>query len=93
MEHHPYISLNDETEITYSDIKSNAQGEKYVTIYFETPTINGFSSMDINTDDDILRHVEGYSVSEMNEMLGHYKRIKNLCLEFATEDAKELKDA
>lgn len=93
MEHNPYITLNDETEITYSDIKIDNKGREYVTVYFETPTDNGFSSMDINTNDDILRHVQGYNVKEMNIMLDHYRRIKNLCIKFAAEDKKELKNA
>ena len=36
MEHNPYITLNADTEIIYSDIK-NDKGYDYVTIHSETP--------------------------------------------------------
>ena len=37
MEHNPFVALNDNTEITYSDIKRTKQGQEYITLYFETP--------------------------------------------------------
>ena len=33
MNHYPYLTLNDETEITYSDIKDGG----YIIFYCETP--------------------------------------------------------
>lgn len=39
------MTLEDETEITVSDLKTDNNGEDYITVYFETPTEDGFSSM------------------------------------------------
>ena len=84
----PFLILNDHTEITYSDVKKNRHGMDYVTVHFKTPMANKIASMDINTDDNILRHVKGYSADKVIEMIGQYNKIKELCLEFAIEDSK-----
>ncbi len=55
MEHHPYITLNDDTEITYSDIKTDERGNEYITVYFETPVPNGFHSMYIDAEDNSIK--------------------------------------
>lgn len=85
----PFLTLNDHTEITYSDIKRNKHGQEYVTIHFETPIANKLASMDINTDDDVLRHVKGYTAGKVTEMIDQYSKIKDLCVKFAKEDAKD----
>ena len=55
MEHHPYITLSDDTEITYSDIKTDERGNEYITIYFETPVQSGFHSMYIDAEDNPIK--------------------------------------
>ena len=86
MEHDPYISLTDDTEITYSDLKTKENGQEYITIYFETPTENrGFCSMDIDYPNGVPSHIVGYTADEIMKLLNHYKKIGKL----AFEDAKE----
>lgn len=86
MEHNPYISLEDDTEITYSDIKEK-DGNQYITIYFETPMIGGFKSMDIVYPNGIPEHVKGYTKTEIDKLLYHYNKIGKLVYEYAKEDA------
>lgn len=86
MEHNPYITLNDDTEITYSDIKKNERNEEYVTIYFETPVETGFHSMDIKYPGGTPEHVNGYHAEEIDTLLHHYHKIGKLAFQFAKED-------
>lgn len=83
MEHHPYITLNDKTEITYSDIKTDNDGKEYITLYFETPTFDGFNSMQVNYPEGIAEKVVGYNDKEISEMMNHYRKIGYLAFEFA----------
>lgn len=86
MEHHPYITLNDHTEITYSDIKRDINKREYVTIYFETPVETGFHSMDIQYPDGKPEHVIGYTKEEMDTLMYHYRKIGKLAFQFAKEE-------
>lgn len=88
MEHHPYITLNDGTEITYSDIKINKENELYVTIYFETPSEKyGFCDASIDYpgtgEFNVINH---YTVDQLTNIIFHYNKIKDLVLDFAKED-------
>lgn len=85
MEHNPYITMNDGTEITRSDIKYESDGREFITIYFETPTPNGFSSMNVDYPNGIPADIVGYSEREIAKLLFHYNKIG----EFAFEEAKE----
>lgn len=76
MEHHPYMTLEDETEITISDLKTDNNGEDYITVYFETPTEDGFSSMDIRYPCGKVEHIVGYTETEVKKYLGLIKNIK-----------------
>lgn len=85
MNHNPFITLNDETEITYSDIKVNNKGEEYVSLYFETPTEKGFSSMEINFPNNNITKLQGYSDKQIEKLMYHYNKIGALAFEFAKE--------
>lgn len=88
MEHNLFITLNDNTEITYSDIK-NKDNNKYITIYFETPTEDGFLSADIDYPNGTIRNNTGYNPEQINTLMYHYNKISKLCFEFALEKTKE----
>ena len=69
MEHNPYISLEDDTEITYSDLQVKPNGEEYITIYFETPTEErGFCSMDVEYPGGAPANVKGYTKEEIDRL-------------------------
>lgn len=87
MEHNPYITLDDDTEITYSDLKDKGN-KPYITIYFETPVNNGFKSMDIIYPNGIPEHIKGYTNSEIEKLLYHYNKIGKLVFEYAKEDVQ-----
>lgn len=85
MEHNPYISLTDNPEITYSDLKTKENGQEYITIYFETPTEDhGFCSMDLDYPNGIPSHIIEYNKEELSKLLIHYNKIG----EFVFEKAK-----
>ena len=93
MEHNPYITLNDQTEITYSDLKHTDTGEEYITVYFETPSIEfGFCSAKADYFPDrkqplALTDVIGYSFEKEKEMFSHYQKIAKLAFQFSKEGA------
>lgn len=87
MEHNPYISLSDKTEITYSDLKFKKNGEEYITVYFETPTLDrGFCSMDIEYPHGFPSYIVGYTAHEINSLLDHYNKVAKLAFNDAKED-------
>ncbi len=42
---YPFCKYEDETEVSFSDIKINDKNEEYIYIHFERPTENGFDSI------------------------------------------------
>ena len=86
MDHHPYITLNDNTEITYSDIKTNTDGKEYITVYFETPTHDGFSSMQVDYPSGTAEKIIGYTEQQVSELMKHYSKVGHLVFEFAKEN-------
>lgn len=85
MNHHPYITLNDSTEITYSDIKTDKDGNEYVTVYFETPAPDGFCSMQVDYPGGIAEKMIGYTKQQVSALMKHYSKVGHLAFEFAKE--------
>ena len=78
----PYITLNDDTEITHLEVKPDGR----VKVYIETPDEkDGFHSAVCWLPDYTLENVQGYSESEM----AYYRRLlhnnAHLILEFARD--------
>lgn len=42
---HPYCKYSDGTEVVFSDIIINENGEETIQIHFERPTLEGFDSI------------------------------------------------
>ena len=78
----PYITLNDDTEITHSEVKPDGR----VKVYIETPDEeDGFHSAVCWLPDYTLENVQGYSESEMAH---HHWLVRNnahLILEYARD--------
>ena len=89
MERNPFVELSDDTTITYSDLKTKNNGDKYVTLYFETPSEkHGFYSMDIDYPGGMPRNVIGYSSEDIERLLYHYNKLGDLALDEAVKEAK-----
>ena len=89
MEHNPYMNLEDDTAITHSDYKKRSDGKGYVTIYFETPTESGFSSMSIDYPNGAPREIKGYSKTEVDRLLYHYRKIGDIIFEDVSPDLNQ----
>ena len=85
MNHHHFITLKDGTEITYSDLKINNDGNKYISLYFETPTDSGFKSAYIDYPSGKLYNIVGYSDLEQNKILYHYKKVAKIAFDLVKE--------
>ena len=42
---YPFVKYSDETEVVFSSIKINENGEETLFVHFERPTENGFDSV------------------------------------------------
>jgi len=87
MEHHPLMTLNDNTEITYSDLKKDS-GSEYITIYFETPddSAYGFKSCECNYPVGKFDNIIGYTDEDLNVLQLHLDKLGDTALLFAKED-------
>ena len=83
MEHNPLIQFEDDTTMTYSDLKYDENRENpYVTIYFETPDEKlGFCSMDINYPNGTPQNVKGYSKTDIDFLMEHFRKMAPIAYE------------
>lgn len=85
MEHHPYITFNDETELTYSDIHVT-DGHEYINVYFETPAGNDFNHMNIVYPGGVITSAKGYTMKEIEELFQHFNIAAPIAFDFAKEE-------
>jgi tRNA U54 and U55 pseudouridine synthase Pus10 len=80
--------LQDQTEITYSDLKKDENGE-YITLYFERPNekSNDFQSANCRIPGGTLEDIKGYSDEDIQELNKLVKKVGSLALGFSKEDA------
>lgn len=93
MEHHEFIDMNDDTAITHSDIKYKPDGDKYITIYFETPTDDGFSDMAIDYPDGRPRDITGYTDKDIERLMYHYDKLGSIAFDDALDMEGEARNA
>lgn len=86
MEHNPFLTLNDKSEITYSDIKFDENNNKYVTVYYESPHDDGFHDAEFNYPGTIINNTYGCTNKEMSMLYDNMEKFGKLSLDFAMED-------
>ena len=84
---YPYLTLNDDTEITHSELRPDGR----VKVYIETPDErDGFHNATCYLPDYTWESIHGYSDQEM----AYFKRLirdnAHLIMEFAQEGGKSL---
>lgn len=77
---YPYMTLNDDTEITHSEMKADGR----VKVYIETPVPCGFHDATCWLPDYVWE-VHGYSDSEMNYFKELIRDNAHLIMEFSQE--------
>jgi len=87
MEHNPLMTLNDDTVITYSDLKYDHQSS-YITLYFETPTDAGFNSAECRVPGCQIENIKGYTPGEVRQLKYHAEKAGYCALAFAKEADK-----
>lgn len=96
MEHNPFITLNDNTVITYSDLKRNNQNQEYVTLYFETPSKeHGFcdATIDYPISNGQFRIINNYTEEKLQELTLHYRKAGKLAFDYAKEEEIECQNS
>ena len=79
---YPFLTLNDETEITHSEMKPNGS----VKVYIETPDdVGGFHSAECWLPEYRWENVNGYSEAEMIYLKKLIRNNAHLILEFSQE--------
>jgi len=79
---YPYLTLNDDTEITHSEIKENGK----VKVYIETPDEkDGFHSAVCWLPDYKWEDIKGYSEKEIENYEELLRNNAHLILEFAKD--------
>lgn len=63
---YPLLTLKDDTEYTYTELRSNGT----VIVYVETPdAVDGFHSLECVLPDYEIKNVQGYTLQEQKEIL------------------------
>ncbi|MCC8067373.1 MAG: hypothetical protein LIO94_09785 [Clostridiales bacterium] len=79
---YPFMTLNDDTEITHSEMKPDGR----VKVYIETPDLqDGFHNAVCWLPEYKWENVNGYSESEMHYLKKLIKDNAHLILEFSQE--------
>ncbi len=79
---YPFMTLNDDTEITHSEMKPDGQ----VKVYIETPDDNGgFSNATCYLPEYRWENISGYSAEEINYLDRLLHNNAHLILEFSQE--------
>jgi hypothetical protein len=79
---YPFLTLNDNTEITHSEMKPDGQ----VKVYIETPDpMDGFHNAVCWLPDYRWEDIHGYSEAEMNYFRRLIRNNAHLIIEFSQE--------
>lgn len=79
---YPFMTLNDDTEITHSEMKADGK----VKVYIETPDINdGFHNATCWLPDYKWEDIVGYSETEMTYFKQLIQNNAHLIIEFSQE--------
>ena len=79
---YPFMTLNDDTEITHSEMKADGK----VKVYIETPDeFGGFHNATCWLPDDRCEDSEGYSDTEMAYFKQLIRNNAHLIIEFSQE--------
>lgn len=74
---YPFMTLNDDTEITHSEMKADGK----VKVYIETPNFNdGFHNATCWLPDDALMERPGCGADQLSNTLRYNERLVKLCL-------------
>ena len=79
---YPFMTLNDDTEITHSEMKPDGK----VKVYIETPdAVGGFHNAICWLPDFTWENIQGYSDAEIQQFEELLKHNAHLILEFSQE--------
>lgn len=82
---YPYMTLNDNTEITHSQMLDNGR----VKVYIETPVCGGFHNATCYLPDYEWTQINGYSDEQMQFFVKLVKNNAHLIMEFAKDGGFE----
>lgn len=82
---YPYITLNDDTEITHSEMKPDGR----VKVYIETPVDYGFHNATCWLPEYTWENIDGYSKLEIEKFQKLIENNAHLILEYSNKGGFE----
>ena len=85
-----FYSEVDDVTLTYSDIKSTADGMEYIRIYFEKPIEGDFAFLESVIPGLDIKETEGFSDVEVKELLDYANRNAFIIWQLAKEGSASI---
>ncbi len=85
-----FYSEVDDVTLTYSDMKSTADGMEYIRIFFEKPIDGGFAFLETVIPGLEIRETEGFSDSDIKELLDYANRNAFIIWQLAKEGSVDI---
>lgn len=76
---YPFMTLNDSTEITHTEILSDGT----VTVYVETPVYGGFHSAECTLPSNQWKNINGYTENELAYYQEFIKSLEDIIIDLA----------
>ena len=81
---HPFLQLEDNTEIVHSDIMIR-EGQEQVQVYIEKPIMNGFKSAYCYLPSYRWEEIEGFTKEEISKLQEILESTAHLIIRFARQ--------
>ena len=83
---YPFVKYADETEVVFSDIRTKENGEEYIYVCFERPTIKGFDTIIFELPSyEIIKKDGEYTEEEIEKFKQVVERGAPLFFKYARE--------
>jgi len=80
---YPYMTWNDDTEFVHSGVLHDQYDKRYIKVYVEAPTSDGFKNAWYYLPQNEWGEVSGFVETELDEFASFIKRNAPLITEFA----------
>lgn len=82
---YPFMTLNDNTEITHTEILPNGN----VIVYVETPVYGGFHSAECYLPSNQWKNINGYTKKEMSYYQEFIRSLQDVIMDLAADGGFE----
>lgn len=87
---YPYMILSDETDVVYSNLLIDEDGQEYLEVHFERPMLHGFDSARCRIPEYRWLYNDGYSEEDITSFTDLIKQAEKDLFERAKEATQRL---